>query len=197
MNKTGASIIRRKSETDNYSTPPEAIHALLDQETFGGDILEPAYGEGNIYRALCERTTEHDVVFTSDIRPIESGDIDWHELDFIENTEIYHEDAFHSIVTNPPFSMAQAFAEKALVVSSQKVALLLRIQFLESEKRYQFLKSSPLKAVHIFPWRVSMYPEGFDPEAKRATGTQCFAWFVWEHGWDREPCIRWIPPREK
>ena len=50
------------------------------------------------------------------------------------------------------------------------------------------------KYVYVFSKRVSTWRNGqeFDENGKRWASTMCFAWFVWEHGYQGEPIIRWI-----
>jgi hypothetical protein len=204
----GAAIIRRRSGTDNYSTPIYTAQALFEKEHFRGTLWEPAVGEGNIIAAHHRMYGDHPHGIrwlSSDIRigTLKRGLLalpqeyllHQDKVDFIIEESPWPGKIDH-VITNPPFRFAQQFAEKALeIVKPQMgaVALLLRIQFLESEKRRAFLESSPLRRVWVFAKRVSMYPEGVEPE-KRATGTQCFAWFVWDWRFGTKcfPMIGWV-----
>ena len=93
-----------------------------------------------------------------------------------------------------PFSLAKEFAEKALEVSTGKVILFAKIQFLEGRQRKDFFATHPPKAVYVFSKRVNPLRNGLevDENGKPWSSTMCFAWFVWEHGYTGEPCIRWI-----
>lgn len=194
MTRSGGSIVGRKSTTDNYSTPKEAIHALLKEETFANVVWEPAVGEGNIATAL--RRFGYQPI-TSDIRSLPDTDF---QGDFLSRearrkmaSSIRSPDSGNEafdIITNPPFSKAQEFAEAALEVTTRKVALLLRIQFLESVKRKDFLENSRLKKVLVFSKRIVMYPEGATPG--KGNGTQCFAWFIWDLAYHGKPTIGWL-----
>ena len=112
-------------------------------------------------------------------------------VDFL--TENYPE-KFNNVITNPPFSLAKEFAEKALEVSTGKVILFAKIQFLEGRQRKDFFAAHPPKAVYVFSKRVNPLRNGLevDENGKPWSSTMCFAWFVWEHGYTGEPCIRWI-----
>ena len=101
---------------------------------------------------------------------------------------------FNNVITNPPFSLAKEFAEKALEVSTGKVILFAKIQFLEGRQRKDFFATHPPKAVYVFSKRVNPLRNGLevDENGKPRSSTMCFAWFVWEHGYTGEPCIRWI-----
>ena len=95
------------------------------------------------------------------------------------------------IITNPPFSMATEFAEHALDISmdSVKVAMLLKIQFLETKKRYELFQKYPPKKIHVFVSRINCGKNGvFGKEASAV----CYAWFVWEKGYKGLPQIDWI-----
>lgn len=172
-----------RSSTDFYRTPPHATHSLFDKEVFEGDIWDPCCGDGWMTNVIIERHKDG-VVFASDIEdrnyPVGNA---W-QFDFLTN----HENETDNVIANPPYCDAQAFAEKALEVAEKKVALLLRITFLEGQKRKPFLESSPLKSVHVFSKRV-----GFGRELVEAkSGLLCFAWFVWEKGYEGKPGIDWI-----
>lgn len=45
---------------------------------------------------------------------------------------------FNNVVTNPPFKYMKQFAEKALKVTTDKVLLFGKIQFLEGKGRKEF-----------------------------------------------------------
>ena len=54
-----------------------------------------------------------------------------------------------AIVTNPPFKLAAAFVAHALDLCP-KVVMLLRLAFLESERRTPILDGGKLARVHVF-----------------------------------------------
>lgn len=112
-------------------------------------------------------------------------------IDFL--TEHYSQ-PFDNIITNPPFSLAKEFAQKALKSSKKKVILFAKIQFLEGQQRRDFLRSSPLKYVYVFSKRVNPLRNGMEvnENGKPWSSTMCFAWFVWEHDYLGEPMIRWL-----
>lgn len=58
----------------------------------------------------------------------------------------------------------------------------------------QVLEYIAPKAVYVFSKRVNPLRNGLevDENGKPWSSTMCFAWFVWEHGYTGEPCIRWI-----
>lgn len=101
---------------------------------------------------------------------------------------------FDNIITNPPFNLAQEFIEHALELSNDKVIMFAKIQFLEGSKRRNMFDSTPLKYVYVFTKRVNPLRNGeeLDEKGKPWSSTMCFAWFVWEKGYEGEPIIRWL-----
>jgi hypothetical protein len=159
---------------DLYQTPPEAVHALLSVESFVGTIWEPACGPGSIVNVL--RTAGHRVHATDildyGLADSESG------VDFLLE---WQTPGFHigAIVTNPPFKLAGQFVSHALTLGVPKIAMLLRLAFLESERRRAILDGGLLARVHVFRNRLPMmHRDGWD--GPQASSAMAFAWFVWD-----------------
>lgn len=163
---------------DFYPTPPEVTMALLRAEKFQGVIWEPACGDGAISREL-EKVGY--TVASSDLIDRGFGKVQ----DFFAITEA----TISNVVTNPPYSLAQPFVETALKFATKKVAMLLQLSFLEGQKRNAWLQSSPLRTVHVFSNRVSLYKGG---DSRNRGGKVAYAWFVWEQGYSQCPEIKWM-----
>ena len=74
-----------------------------------------------------------------------------------------------NIITNPPFHSAQEFAERALRFAEDKVALLLRLAFLEGAHRARTIfRKSPPTRVWVFSERITFYMAG---AKQRGSGT--------------------------
>lgn len=87
------------------------------------------------------------------------------------------------IITNPPYKLAQEFVEKALdlVEDGRKVAMLLKLTFLEGIKRNKLFKENPPKKVWVFSKRIKCAKNGeFE---KYPSSAIAYAWFVWEKGY--------------
>jgi len=164
---------------DFYPTPPWATTALLERETFGQDVWEPACGNGAISEVL---KRERYRVISSDIVDRGYGRVE----DFLRSTR-----RSESIVTNPPFKFAEEFVRKALAVTTHKVAMLLPLSFLESQKRYRLFQKTPLETVYVFSRRLSLYRGGIE---RPSSGAVPYGWFVWRHGYRGKPRLRWLPP---
>ena len=167
-----------RPENDFYPTPPEGTLGLLKVESFIGNIWEPACGDGSMSKVL--ESAGYRVVST-DLEPRgygSQGDFFFHGSLLAPN-----------IVTNPPFRLAQEFADRALALGCDKLALLCKLAFLETKGRGAWLPTTPLKNVYVFSERLSMSRNG---EELQNGGMIAFAWFVWERGYQGKPMIGWI-----
>lgn len=96
------------------------------------------------------------------------------------------------IVTNPPYKYAQEFVEKALQIipEGHKVAMFLKLQFLEGKHRRVLFDAMPPKRVYVSTSRLKCAMNGdFDSVGGSATA---YAWFVWEKGFSGDPIIKWF-----
>lgn len=128
---------------DRYETPPEIVEALLRAEDFCGEILEPAAGSGLIVDCLLE----HDYEVTA-FDLCEDG------IDYLTHNVVYD-----NMITNPPFldNGHLKFLQHALKYTRFKIALLLPLTFLTTEKRYDFLKDNPPTRIWVIPNRIRFY----------------------------------------
>ena len=109
-------------------------------------------------------------------------------LDFLTETlEGFEGD----IITNPPYSMGLEFVQKALesVRPGGKVAMFLKVQFLEGQKRGLFFKSTPPRTVYISRSRLACYKNG---DMSKTDSAIAYAWYVWEKGFTGDPVIKWF-----
>ncbi len=166
---------------DFYITPPEATKALLAVEKFGPRIWEPACGDGAMSRTL--EKAGYKVTSTD----LHSHGYGVSGVDFLTSWDCPRYD----IVTNPPFRLAQEFAEHALNVADAKVALLCRLAFLEGQKRKTFFEAHPPRHVWVFSWRVPMWRRGV-VSGKGKGRMMAYAWFIWERGYRGGPMLGWL-----
>jgi hypothetical protein len=83
-----------------------------------------------------------------------------------------------AIVTNPPYKLAEQFIEHALDLCP-RVIMLLRLQFLESERRRRILDVGTLARIHVFRNRLPMMHR-HDWQGPKASSALPFAWYVWD-----------------
>jgi hypothetical protein len=165
---------------DFYPTPPWAVRGLLLKEKFSGSIYEPCCGNGSLARVLLEARYG---IQCSDLYDTGYGQpgIDACTL----------EGPIDNIVTNPPYNLAEKMLIHFLEITRNKVALLLRLAFLESGRRYPFFKTTPPARLYVFSERLSMTKAGI---AANGGGKITYGWFIWEKGFTGLPTLDWIPP---
>ncbi len=180
MTAVGGRRTASKKGADYFPTPSWATEALLAYEDFDGTIHEPCCGEGYMSKVLMK----HDYgVISSDKYDYGYGKVrDAFELKKATN-----------IVTNPPFNIATELAKHFVSITTNKVCLLLRLSFLESEARYKFFKKYSPSRIYVFTQRLSLYPA--HKKNVSGSGTIAYAWFVWDN---KEMCgdtlLKWIKP---
>lgn len=173
-------VSRGRPASDFYPTPAHVTEALLARETFTGTVWEPACGDGAMSRIL-EQKLPHCRILSTDINNYGFGQPG---VDFLK-THL----TVDGIITNPPFRLANEFAVHSLECAA-KVALFLRLQFLEGTRRYRFFRESPLKTVYVFSRRVSLGRNGIKQTPNR--GMMAFAWFVFDKNYRGPPQLDWI-----
>jgi hypothetical protein len=96
------------------------------------------------------------------------------------------------IITNPPFKYAKEFVLKALQIipTGNKVAMFLRMQFLESQDRKHLFIDFPPKKLLVTSSRISCAING-DFE-NNSGGAMAYCWFVWEKGFKGKTTIEWF-----
>ena len=182
--RLGASnhAIGNREVNDYYATDPIAIDLLLKEETFNKNIWECACGEGHMSERLKENGFE---VYSTDL--VDRGYQD-EILDFLNSYVSFDGD----IITNPPYKYAQEFIEKSIdnVNEGNKVAMFLKLTFLESKKRKELFEKYPFKTLYVASGRISCAKNGdFEEYPSSAVA---YGWYVWEKGFKGDPTIKWI-----
>lgn len=158
---------------DLYETPSVAVDALLRVENIPDVVWEPSCGPGAIVRVL---RASGRVVYATDLVDYDSPDQDESGWDFLMQRQLPLD--VKAIVTNPPFKIADKFVAHALDLAP-KVVMLLRLAFMESERRRPILDNGTLARVHVFRKRLPMmHRDGW--EGKKGNSAMAFAWFVWD-----------------
>ena len=172
----------QRKASDFYETPYSLTRQLLEVEggviKQFGSILEPSSGDGAIVRVLKEYGLPN--VVAKDIQ--------------IGQDFLLESDKFDAIITNPPFSLAFEFIQKAKQVS-EYFALLLPLSYLHGKKRFDQIYSDadfPLSRVYVFT-RYPMLGEQIREDGKYHTGMMVYAWFIWDKSQKgQEPVVRWL-----
>ncbi len=174
-----------RHKEDYYATEPKATELLLEEEKFSKDIWECACGEGHIAKVLKHHGYN---VRSTDLINRGYGE----QKDFLFfNTDSWDGD----IITNPPYSLAQEFILKSLelINDGSKVAMLLRLSFLEGKARKVLFRNFPPKIVYVSSGRLLCAKNGdFEKMIKDGGSAIAYAWYVWQKGFTGETKIRWI-----
>jgi hypothetical protein len=186
---------------DMFPTPPWATRAFVHEVLFLREmadeqmtVWEPAAGLGHMSDVLAEAFAQ---VHSSDVHDYGRG---FALGSFVgEGADIAQAPTIGAdwIITNPPFNLAVAFAERATMTAKRGTALLVRAVWAEGAERYRRLFRD-LPPTHIAQYcdRVAMTKGKWDPHASTATA---YAWFVWHH--DRkvgeDTRFVWIQPGAK
>lgn len=175
-----------RAENDYYATDPKCLELLLERESFHPYVWECACGGGHLANVLREHGYK---VRCTDI--VDRGCEDYENLDFLTAT-LDTTDMSRDIITNPPYKYAKEFVEHALDISmdSTKVAMFLKITFLESKSRRALFDKYPPQKIYVFSERVACAKNG-DFECAESSAV-CYAWFIWVKGFKGQPTIYWI-----
>jgi hypothetical protein len=180
-----------RQNEDYYATEPRALEILLEVEEFSPYIWECACGGGHLSQVLADKGFK---VKSSDIydRGYEGTEI----IDFLKVTkEDVKNDFPRDIITNPPYKFAKEFVEKALDISmdSTKIAMFLKLTFLESKARKALFEKYPPKVIYVSSSRLQCAKNGDFEKYGKGVGTAvAYAWYVWEKGFKGEPVVRWV-----
>lgn len=177
---------KEREQSDYYATDPIAVELLLKEEDFSTDIWECASGENHLADALKEHGHN---VRTSDIvkRTDTTEQYDFLSIDNIS----WHGD----IITNPPYRLATEFIYKSLSIinNENKVAMFLKVQFMEGKERKHLFTNFPPKVIYISSSRIMCAKNGdFDKMKKGGGSAVAYAWYVWEKGYKGNTIVKWI-----
>lgn len=171
----------KRNDNDFYVEPRWCIEALIKAVKFEGQIHDPACGTGKIpltFAAASFTATGSDLI----------------ERGFGCGGENFLKDSrpYDNIVTNPPYSKSELFVKHALKCTKYRVAILARIAFLASQKRYElFTEWMPPEKVVILSRRPSM-PPGDLTDVLPQGGKTDFCWIVWNRGHTGPSEICWV-----
>lgn len=99
-------------------------------------------------------------------------------IDFLNFTGKWKGD----IITNPPYRTALEFVKKSIEVveTGSKIAMFLKVQFLEGKARKEFFKTNPPKKTYVSSSRLNCAKNGRFEDFK--SSAVCYCWYIWEKG---------------
>lgn len=176
---------KEREANDYYATEPKALELLLELEQFSPCVWECACGEGHLAEVLKKHGYS---VASSDLidRGYGTGGVD-----FLQCSHVWDGD----IITNPPYKYAKEFAEHALelVTGGHKVALFLKVQFLEGKARRELFEKHPPKTIYVASSRLLCAKNGEFQKMRDGGGSAvAYAWFIWEKGYHGDTVVRWF-----
>ena len=187
----------KREENDFYATDPYAIDKSIrffEEIGISNNLWEPACG--NLHLSCRLKEYGYNVVSSDLIKRNNYCT----QLDFFDSVEMLENS--EDIITNPPFKFAEDFVTKSMMLlNNGRFALFfLKIQFLETRARAELFKNCGLKYVGVFSDRICCARNGdFDKYSKQDKitgqyrgGTQCYAWFVFQKGYNGEPVLKFI-----
>ena len=169
-----------RDRDDYYPTPAGATTALLDAQYFGDHVWECACGDGRMAEELKADDPDRTVIATDLVdRGYGQG-----RVDFLMERKLLAPE----IVTNPPFKLAAAFARHGLYLGVERMALLLRLHFLEGSARADVLD----RLAHVWVFRKRLtFSRGGEVENPKG-GMIAYAWFVWDRMHGGPPTLGWL-----
>lgn len=172
-------ITGKKQNADFYVTPSYVIEALLNREKFIGTIFEPCCGSGSIIKTLKNLTNNK--IIGCDINGNKYG---YNQANFLDRTK-----SMANIVTNPPYNQVLSIIQHSLNLYNKKMAFLIRLAFVETQKRYNliFKNNLPYK-IYVFSKRIDFRPTSITGIG----GGLITAWLVWHKNYQKTTYLEWI-----
>lgn len=168
-----------REENDYYATDPKAIKDLSKFVNIEWTVWENACWEWNLSKEL-EKIDNVSVLSTDLVNRWY-----WTQLDFLNDNV---SQGFDWIITNPPYKHWKERIEKSFNYT-RKVAVLMKLVFLESINRHEFFKTSGLKKVLVYSKRLWVYKNNIKT---KNSWLIAYAWFVFDKDYKWKPEIDWI-----
>ena len=176
---------KERQNEDFYATDPIAAKLLLEVESFSDNIWECACGQKHLSK-----------VFEDNGYNVRSSDlVDRCGNEIFDFLSIENQEWNGDIITNPPYKYAKDFIEKSLSIIPQgnKVAMFLKIQFLEGKERKKLFQAFPPKVIYVSSSRILCAKNAeFERMIEGGGSAVAYAWYVWEKGYKGDTIVKWI-----
>ena len=175
-----------REKDDFYATPPLAVRELLNLELFNTNIWEPCCGMNHITAVL--RNNLYNVRTSDIVDRVHDGSVEI--IDFLSYQDTWDGD----IITNPPFKYATEFVYKCLDIlkPGAKLAMFLKLTFLETKKRKKLFKKYPPKVIYISSSRLGCSQTGTFDKTGNAVYAVAYCWYIWEKGYKGDTILKWF-----
>lgn len=192
INLGASNIYGERQSEDFYATSISTVEKLLPMLlkhniNIKGLAIEPSVGSGNVLNGLMKHYNGDFKYLAFDI--IDRGFPNTIVQDWLTVKELPNEQKF--IIGNPPYKYAlEHIAHGIDLLNDGEYSIqLLKIQFLEGQKRKSFFMKNPPKFVFVFSERQNCYKNNIDLGTSSAI---CYCWYVWQKGFNGYPTIDWI-----
>lgn len=165
-----------------YETPRWAIESVLDVEITTPHVLDPCCGLGAIGAVCRERGL--------DVEEFDLEDWSGHLPDLCRRENIPQMNFFdcrwdlssHTVVMNPPFSLAEEFVSHAQILNARKIICFQRQAWRESASRRLWWEQNAPARVWVCGsratcWRFDLLTTDL---SKRGGSAVSMAFYVWE-----------------
>lgn len=176
-----------REDADAYFTPAWCTEALLKRWSPVGAVWEPAAGRGDMAKVLTDSGYN---VFATDLHEHKGAVTQIKkDIDFLEPSDFLM--GCFSIVTNPPYTLAERFIRRALEVTAPgrgSVAMLLRHEYDCAKTRRDLFAEHPHFARKI---TLIRRPRWFADT--KTSPRHSFAWYVWDARHRGPAVLEWAP----
>jgi len=173
--------IWRKDPLGFYVEPGWCPRRLFEVERFDGEVCDPCAGIGR--SADAAYAAGYSVIATDLV------DRGYPKLNGVEDF-LRSDRRTDNVVCNPPYHICRAFAEHALKLARQKVAMIWLARRLNAA---HWLQRTPLARIYLMTPRPSMPPGAVILAGEKpGGGRQDFVWLVWDRQHQGPPELRWL-----
>ena len=176
--------MKTRHKLDFYETHAALTWVLLENLELNGHlgapvtVLEPCSGAGAIARVLAG-SKQFQEVLTNDLDPAQASDTHWDAT--LKSS--WEDQRPGWVITNPPFNQAPKILPLAHNASTQGVAMLLRLSYLEpcsdlkrmGSYRGPWLQENPPDQVII------VWPRPKFRADTKGNDSVTVGWFIWSH----------------
>ena len=186
----GGNPTNERVEYDFYVTNPKAVEMLLEKYQFNenGNWLECCVGQGHISKVIENK-------FNCNVDGIDIIDRGYPNTIVADYLTWETDKKYDNIISNPPYSLGKEFVEKSieLLNDNGKLAMFLKVQFLEGKARKQLFEIYPPKTVYVSSSRLLCAKNGeFEQMIAGGGSAVAYAWFVWEKGYNGKTELQWF-----
>ena len=182
---------RKKKEDRNvrdcYLTPISMIRQFLDIEKFDKD---------KTFLECCSNKEKHleKVLNEYNYKNVDSNVYEDDGIDFLKWNE---NNKYDYIVSNTPYKNANDFIRKCMKVCNEKFALLYPLDYCNGIGRFNNVYNNELgfklSKMYVYVRKSFLTEKFIDGKGEYyKTGMSCYAWFMFEKGYEGETQMKWI-----